>query len=274
MRASRLVPLVVLVAACGKAGPARSPDQGSFRVIGIGASADPTVRSARLLPELVDETQGYGTEPGGGVRAITSGLRVVTTHEGAIFVAEDRLPQPPQLTVALPERLGGGFLFVLGGAVWRADRWLDVARPIFNSLQGIQAIVPGLDRVYVRAQNAYLAIDGKTGQVLDLGPWPASPFVSAFAAADGWRAAAITDLRGVVATFDAGATWRALDLPLDPRQVVTSGDSLAVGGIDSGRAEAWFEIRGDGTMARLSGAPREAKGKMLPNGGAGAGPAR
>ena len=265
MRASRVVPLLVLVAACGTAsGPARSPDQGSFRVIGIGASADPTVRSARLLPEVVDETQGYGTEPGGGVRAITSGLRVVTTREGAIVVAEDRLPQPPQMTVALPERLGGGFLFVLGTTVWRADRWLDTAKPIFASLQAIQAIVPGLDRVYVRAQNAYLAIDGKTGKVLDLGPWPASPFVSGFAAADGWRAAAVTDLRGVVATFDAGATWRALDLPMDPRQVLTSGDSLVVGGIENGRTEAWFELRGDGAIARLAGAPREAKGKMIP----------
>ena len=176
-------------------------------------------RRARLLPETVDETQGYGTEPGGGLRAITAGLRVVTTREGAIVAAEDRLPQAPQLTIALPERLGGGFLFVLGTTVWRADHWLDAAKPIFASLQGIQAIVPGLDRVYLRAQNAYLAIDGKTGKVLDLGPWPASPFVSSFAAADGWRAAAVTDLRGVVATYDAGATWRALDLPMEPRQV-------------------------------------------------------
>ncbi len=270
MRVSRIVPLVVLVSAglaCGKAGPAHSPEQGSFRVNGSGGSADPTLRPARLLPETVDESQAYGTEPGGGTRAITAGLRVVTTHDGAIVTADDRLPQPPQLTVALPERLGGGFLFVLGTTVWRADHWLAAAKPIFASLQGIQAIVPGLDRVYVRAQNAYLAIDGRTGNVLDLGPWPASPFVSGFAAADGWRAAAVTDLRGVVATFDAGATWRALDLPMDPRQVLASGDSLVVGGVENGKTEAWFEVRGDGTIARLSGAPREAKGKILPTAG-------
>lgn len=267
MLSSRLVPLLVLVAACSSCQAsrksARSPDGGSFRVTGIGASADPTVRTARLLPETVDDTQGYGNEPGGGLRAITAGLRVVTTREGAIVAAEDRLPQAPQLTTALPDRLGGGFLFVLGTTVWRADHWLDPAKPIFSSLQPIQGIVPGLDRVYVRAQNAYLAIDGKTGAVLDLGPWPASPFVSGFAAADGWRAAAVTDLRGVLATFDAGATWRPLDLPMEARQVLTSGDSLAVGGIENGKAEAWFEVRPDGTIARLAGAPREAKGKML-----------
>jgi hypothetical protein len=274
MRASRTVPLLVVaavLAACGGgAKSARSPDGGSFRVIGVGASADPTVHGARLLPEVVDDAQGYGNEPGGGLRAITAGLRVVTTHEGAIIAADDRLPQAPQLTSALPDRLGGGFLFVLGTTIWRADHWLDTAKPIFASLQAIQAIVPGLDRVYVRAQNAYLAIDGKTGDVLDLGPWPASPFVSGFAAADGWRAAAVTDLRGVVATYDAGATWRALELPMEPRQVLVSGDALAIGGIENAKTEAWFEARADGTVARLSGAPREAKGKsMLPTPGSG-----
>jgi len=264
MRASRLLPLLTL-AACAQSGRARAPsDGGSFRVTGVGANADPTVRGARLLPESVDENQGYGAEPGGGMRAITAGLRVVTTREGSVVTADDRLPQAPQLTSALPERLGGGFLFVLGTTVWRAEHWLDAARPIFTSLQGVQAIVPGLDRVYVRTQNAYLAIDGKTGAVLDLGPWPASPFVSGFAAADGWRAAAVTDLRGVVATYDAGATWRALELPMDPRQVLVSGDSLAVGGIENGKVETWFEIRGDGTVARLSSPPREAKGKLVP----------
>ena len=264
MRASRVCFLIAVIPlACGSGAPARSPDGGSFRSVGIGAGADPTVRTARLFPEAVDETQGFGTEPGGGQRAITAGLRVVTSRDGSIAIAEERLPQAPQLTTALPERLGGGFLFVLGTTVWRADHWLETARPIFASYQGIQAIVPGLDRVYIRAQNAYLAIDGKSGSVLDLGPWPASPFVSAFAAADGWRAAAVTDLRGVVATYDAGATWRPLDLPMEPKQVLVSGDSLAVGGIENGKAEAWFEVRADGTIARLAGAPREAKGKLL-----------
>jgi hypothetical protein len=258
-----VVSLALFAAACGRSGAgARSPEASTFRVVGVGAAVDPTVRPARLLPESVDDAQGYGSEPAGGTRAITFGLRVVTTKEGAILAAEDRLPQAPQTTVALPERLGGGFLFVLGTTVWRTDRWLGPAKPIFTSASSVQTILPGLDRVYLRAQNAWLSIDGRTGHVLDLGPFPASPTVSSFAAADGWRAAAVTDLRGLVATFDAGATWKALDLSIEPKQVLVSGDSLAVGGLENNHVEAWFEVRGDGSIARLGAPPREAKGKL------------
>jgi hypothetical protein len=195
---------------------------------------------------------------------MTSGLRVVTSPKGGIVAADDRFPQAPQSTTALPERLGGGFLFVIGSSIWRADRWLAPARPIFTSYQAIQSITPGLDRVYIRAQNAMLAIDGRTGEPLDLGPWPASPQVTSYAAVDGWRAAAVTDLRGVVATFDAGATWRMLDLPLEPKLTVVSNDSIAIGGFEQGRAEAWYELRADGSVARAAGAPRELKTKLTP----------
>src|SRR5438067_621847 len=126
--------LLLFAGACAKSGgPARSAGDGSFHVVGVGSPVDPTVRPARILPEVVDETQSYGSEAGGGVRAITAGLRVVTSAQGAILAAEDRLPTAPQITAALPERLGGGFLFVLGTSVWRADKWLGPARPIFSS---------------------------------------------------------------------------------------------------------------------------------------------
>lgn len=256
--------LAVLVGACRGGAGARNAEMGSFRAVGVGAAQDPTIRSARLLPEVVDESITYGTEAGGGSRVITSGLRVVTSPKGAIVAAEDRLPQAPASTIALPERLGGGFLFVIGTTLWRADRWLGPVKPIFTSSQPVTAILPGLDRVYVRSQTAVLAIDGRNGQVLDLGPWPASPYVASYAAADGWRAAAVTDMRGVVATFDAGATWRALDLPMEPKQVVVSADSLAVGGFESGRAETWYEVRPDGSIARLGAAPRDVHVKLTP----------
>ncbi|HVJ93634.1 MAG TPA: hypothetical protein VM580_27720, partial [Labilithrix sp.] len=255
--------LALIAAACGGGPSARIAPMGGFRTASVGASSDPTVRPARLLPEAVDGTMSFGSEAGGGTRVLTGGLRVVTSPKGAIFAASDRLPQVPQITTALPERLGGGFLFVIGNtAVWRADHWLGPARPIFTSLGQIQGLVPGLDRVYVRAHHAVFAIDGQTGHVLDLGPWPASPHVASYAAADGWRAAAVTDMRGVVATFDAGATWRSLDLSLDAKQVVVSNGSLAIGGVEHARSEAWYELRADGSLTRLGEAPREAKTRL------------
>lgn len=265
LAATAAVVLAVLAAACGHSGPSvHNAEMGSFRVTGIGADADPTVRPARLVPEVVDETTTYGLEAGGGVRAMVAGLRVVTSQKGAIVVAEDRLPQAPRSSIALPERLGGGFLFVIGATLWRADRWLGQAKPIFTAPQQVQSVMPGLDRVYVRAENIVLAIDGRTGQALDLGPWPASPYVASYAAADGWRAAAVTDMRGVIATFDAGATWRALDLPLEPKQVVASGDSIDIGGFELGQTETWYELRADGSVARLGAVPRDAKTKLSP----------
>ncbi|MBX3260563.1 MAG: hypothetical protein KF782_12790 [Labilithrix sp.] len=267
MRASTVgvVVLALLLVACGRSGSGtRSAEMRSFRATGAGAGADPTLRPARLLPEDVDATTTYGAEAGGGSRVLTAGLRVVTYPKGAIVAAQDRLPQAPQTTIALPDRLGGGFLFVLGTTLWRADRWLGPAKPIFTSSSPLQAILPGLDRVYLRAQNTVLAIDGRSGQVLDLGPWPASPFVASYAAADGWRAAAVTDMRGVVATFDAGATWKSLDLPLEPKEIVVSSDALAIGGFESGRAESWYELRADGSVARLGAPPREAKTALTP----------
>lgn len=264
-RSGVVVALALFAAACGRSGAgARNAEMGSFRGAFVGASADPTIRGARLLPENVDESVSYGSEAGGGSRVIMAGLRVVSSPKGAIIAAEDRLPQAPQSTTALPERLGGGFLFVLGSTLWRADRWLGPAKPIFTASQQVQSVVPGLDRVYLHAQNAILAIDGRTGQALDLGPWPASPYVASYAAVDGWRAAAVADLRGVVATFDAGATWRALDLPIEAKQVVASGDSLAIGGFENGRSETWYELRADGSIARLGAAPRDAKTKLTP----------
>ena len=226
----------------------------SIRANGIGANVDPTVRGARVVPSFVREDRSLGVEPGGGLRGITGGVRVVTLPNGAMLAADDRLPQVPALTTVLPDRLGGGFLFVLGTVVWRADRWLSDVRPIYTSPVPIHRMVAGLDRVYLRASNgSHQAIDARTGTRIDLGPWPASSFIGPFAAVDGWRAVAISDLRGAVATFDAGATWRPLALPIEAKDVTVIGDMIAVSGQD--RTNSWFEVRPDGQIAKLGALP-------------------
>jgi len=252
----RLAALAIAASASACAGAigdaGRSP-RDALGGAGAVGRADPTILGAHLVPQSIDEDRSLGSEPGGGLRLIAAGVRVVSLPSGAVLAADDRLPQAPSSTLQLPERLGGGFLFVLGNVVWRADRWLAPARPIFASNGAIARAVLGLDRVYLRASNgATQAIDPSSGAPLDLGAWPPAPSVGEVAAIDGWRAVAITDLRGAIATFDAGASWRPLSLPIDPRRAVVIGDSLAVGGADiSTRADAWFEVRADGQVGRI-----------------------
>jgi len=255
------------VSACAGAsgGAARSP-RSSLRGAGALGRADPTVMGAHLVPQAIDEDKSLGAEPGGGVRLIAAGVRVVSLPNGAVLAAEDRLPQAPSATQQLPERLGGGFLFVLGNVVWRAERWLAPARPLFATSTAITRVVIGLDRVYLRvASGATQAIDPARGVPLDPGAWPPAPFVGEVAAADGWRAVAVTDLRGAIATFDAGASWKPLSLPIDPRHAIVLGDSLAVGGADiTTRADAWFEVRADGQVGRIAAPAKTPSAEIAP----------
>jgi hypothetical protein len=193
-------------------------------------------------------------EPGGGVRSIAAGVRVVAAPGGTVAASSDRLPGAKWAVIPLAERLGGGFLFVVDDrSLWRADKWLAPARAIYASTTPIARVAPGLDRVYVLA-GGWHAIDGATGRPMPLGPWPSSPTVTAYAAADGWRALAIADLRGPLATFDAGANWRAIHLPIEPRDVRADGDALLVDGIEPGRGLVTYEVRSGGSVARIADA--------------------
>jgi hypothetical protein len=250
--------LVAAAAACAKSAPPPEAPvaKGNLHALNVTGMAEAIVKGVRIVPESIDESRTYGVEPGGGLRSIVAGIRVVNYPSGAIQSSLDRLPSGPTTTVALPDRVGGGFLFQIGNVLWRGDRWLAQAKPIFTSPQPIQAIVPGLDRVYVRTSSGtHLAIDARTGAMLDMGAWPSSPTIGAYAASDGWRAVAIADLRGVVATFDAGSTWRTLALPIAARDVIVSDGALTVSGTDQFGAWQYYEVRGDGQVGRLGGPP-------------------
>jgi hypothetical protein len=230
--------------------------KGNLRALGVKAAADPTVNGSRAIPEAIDEDKSLGEEPGGGARLIIAGMRIVSLPGGAILTSPDRLPAAPSQTIPLPSRAGGGFLFQIGATLWRSERWLGGVTPVYVSPTTIARIVVGLDRVYVRGSSGtYVAFDAKSGATLDLGAIPPSPFIGAYAATDGWRAVAISDFRGAVATLDAGATWRPLGLPIDAREVQTIGSSIVVSGTDVNRQQQWYEVRGDGQVTRLASAP-------------------
>ncbi len=207
------------VAACAPpAGPAASGS--SLHADGVFARADPTVLGARLVPESIDVT-GMPTDGSGTVHGAVDGIRFASRTRGSIVTADDRL-EGLWWAQRVPPRLGGGFLFVMGNTILRADDWLANPRPIFQSARAVADVFPGLDRFYVRTQpppgvhvvNGHVAIDPVSGAVVDLGPWPADPIVLAYVAFDGWRALALTDFRGAVATSNAGSTWEQLDIPV------------------------------------------------------------
>ena len=212
------------------------------------------MRGSRLFPETLNEAHGWGIEPGGGVRTIVAGVRIVSLADGSMQVALDRLPATPARVVALPERLGGGFLFAHDGRLWRAPGWLERATPLLTIPSTIENVLIGLDRVYVRtAQGSLTALDPNTWTRVGLGPVPATPTLGRMAAFDGWRAVSVADLRGTLMTFDAGASWRRLPLPIDPTEVAQQGDVIVVGGLDEGRQQQWWEVRPDGQVGKLAG---------------------
>jgi hypothetical protein len=224
---------------------------------------DPLVQYARLVQQAPNDDREYGVEPGGGVRALASGVRLVNLPNGAVMSADEAFSSPPT-PISIPDRMGGGFLYLLGATtVWRSDRWLGHARPLFLSNEPINKIMVGLDRVYLESKKgSEQAIDPRTGAVLDLGAWPPTPNVGAYEAMDGWRAVAVADLRGVVATFDAGASWHPLPIPIDAQEIRPFGAGVVVSGIDVSHMAASYEVRLDGQVARLTPAATAA----TPNG--------
>ncbi len=250
-----LASLASLASCSGTTSNASVVDLSHLRGAGIGAFEDPTVRGARLVPERVDPSVLSGTEPDGTKRGILAGYRVLAMPDGAILVSDDRLAQTPQSALAVPARLGGGYLHVLGSTLLRSETWLSEVKPVYVSQTPIQRVFVGLDRVYVRTQQGHAALDARTGTPKQLGPFPPGPQLVAYGARDGWRAAAIADLVGLVTTEDAGATWRKLDLGIDARTVtVSDAGRLVVSGTDAARSPVSFEVREGGQAVRLGGA--------------------
>jgi hypothetical protein len=223
-RASLLA--LAALAACAKrpapASPPAAPASGASAAIApVPPGSKPTlhyrVTPSRLFPEIIGPRGLVATEDGVR-RFLVDRMRLVVRADGSMERAAQLLPGGNVQSIALPSRLGGGYLFHVnaggGTEIWRAKGWLDKLEPLARRGEVISEIVPGFDRLYLKlaSGNRVAAIDAQTGAAMGLGPLPVASSYGALAFADGWRAVVDTDLRGPLTTFDAGATWRAVGL--------------------------------------------------------------
>lgn len=212
-----------------------------------------------LLPASLQEARFWGPEPGGGRRAVVGGVRVVVRADGSLAAAADRLPGTPSSVLPIPERLGGGFIFVLGAQLWRSQTWLDECVPIFSAPTTIAEALVGLDRIYVRtASGSLAAVDARSGALRELGPLPPAPRFGPLVALDGWRALVVADMRGVLVTADAGASWRSVPLSLEPTAVIALENAFGIAARDSDGNERWWLVRPDGRSEALTEPPTTA----------------
>ncbi|MCC6662164.1 MAG: hypothetical protein IT375_00405 [Polyangiaceae bacterium] len=200
---------------------AHSGGGGSYGAAGRGSVAPPlrVVTPARIVALPDASASLVEHDPDGATRFISRGMRVLSRPDGSVERSRQTFPAgKPVKALRLPSRLGGGFLFYASGSgsthLWKANGWTDTLTPFANVDFDAERIVDGFDRIYLQDQRSFdvVALDPETGKPTDLGPLPPSPAYSSMAFADGWMAVVEVPFRGVLATFDAGASWRPLGL--------------------------------------------------------------
>lgn len=183
---------------------------------------------SRLLPDVRGE-RGVIAHENGARRILLNRMRLIVYEDGTLERGTELLPLGSVNSLALPSRLGGGFLFqaTTGGGtqLWRASSWLGKLKPLVQFSSTTSDIIPGFDRIYLRLtqNNKLLALDAESGEIRSLLPLPPAAAYGGLAFVDGFSAVIDTDLRGTLATFDAGATWRPLGLSERPTAISVVG---------------------------------------------------
>ncbi|MDI1434071.1 hypothetical protein [Polyangium sorediatum] len=208
-------------AAQGATAPAANPAAVPEKLVSM-------VSPSRLLPDVRGD-RGFVAYEAGARRVLVDRMRLIVYEDGTTERANELLPLGHVNAVALPSRLGGGFVFhaTSGGGtqLWRASSWLGKLRPLVQFSSTTSDVVPGFDRLYLRlsSNGKLVAVDAESGEVRSLAPLPPAAAYGGLAFADGFTGVVDADLRGVLATFDAGATWRPLQLPERPAAISVVG---------------------------------------------------
>lgn len=162
-------------------------------------------------------------------------------------MARDLLPGGDETqAIALPERLGGGFLFVNRGqatSLWRAASFTGPLEPLATIEARIDRVEPGFDRLYLIGRRETRALDLESGMGVGLGPLPPAAAYRELRFTEGWTALAEVPIAGVLATFDGGQQWWPVP---GARSIAGSGPRLLLT-TDEGLAE----LGPEGTLSPL-----------------------
>lgn len=216
------------------------------------------IEPARLFVLPGDREESMVSQaPDGTIRFVAFGIRAADHPGGAIDRSDVILPSGDRVdSLKLPPRLGAGFLFYVVDdgttRIWRADEWTGPLEPLAHLRFEVSRLEAGFDRIYAifERKNAVVAIDPHTGAIVSRGPLPRSSGYGAMAFADPWMGAIETDFRGVLVTFDAGASWRPVDMPMS-----VPGVGLTNGGIVLNTARGPFALDTEGRLSKLGDHP-------------------
>jgi hypothetical protein len=216
---TRALALVILVSCARPATPTTAPTASSSRADKDGEEAL-LVTPARIFPPTErSDIMAEAFEPDGSRRFVSQGMRLVERPDGSLDSAAEFFPPARAITAtALPQRFGGGFLFVAntGGSamLFGAATWTAPLSPVGRFDGEVDRLVAGFDRIYLlrKPSSAWIAIDPTTGREVGLGSLPPAPGYGAMAFADEWLGAVELPFLGVSATFDAGGTWHRLGI--------------------------------------------------------------
>jgi hypothetical protein len=241
------------------------------------------VTPSMLLPDLAGE-RGVVALEDGHRRVLVDRMRLIAHEDGSLERAAELLPIGNVSAISIPTRLGGGYVFhaTAGGGtqLWRSATWLGKLKPLVQLSQVASEVIPGFDRLYVRttSNNRLAAIDPQTGESMSLAPLPPAAAYGVLAFADGWRAVVDTDLRGPLATFDAGTTWRPIGIRERVSAIpIVGGDPtiIVAGGQYRVDARGGVTYRSDASReSREAGAPRDEELPARPAGPFGKRPLR
>ncbi len=242
-----------LLLACARARVPQAPSSDARPASAILAPPDKA-----SVPRLFPPTRGAGiVEAGvahdGSRRLLALGLRVVEHPDGSLEVSDELLPAARSARfLELPERLGSGFLFWIvtssSTLLYRAQAWTAKLEPVAQLDFEVERLVPGFDRLLVlpRRDGEYRALDLETGKSVPPIGLPVAPAYGNMAFVDGWFGAVQVPLRGVLLSFDAGASWHPLSLSVTSFEA--SGAALALTTVD-----ADYALDARGVLSHVAG---------------------